>query len=100
MIICKYNDMVFMADNFNNSKLVKRQWIIRFLNFFDESDEMFIQIYKIHYPNSSLQIYKHTRKALRKDIKVEIEGFIRNNSDLKRDIRNRGIQKILNFEKN
>lgn len=100
MIICKYKDMVFIAENFNNSKLVKQQWIIRFLNFFNGSDEMFISIYKNHYPNSSLQIYKHHRKHLKTDIKIEIESFINKNADLKRDIRNRGIEKVLNFEKN
>lgn len=97
MIICKYHDMIFVADRTN--KLVNQNWIIRFLNFFDGNDDIFITSYKNKYPNRSIQIYKHHKKPLRREIKAEIDYFIKINLELRRDIRDRNIQKILNFNK-
>jgi hypothetical protein len=99
MIICKYRDMVFMADKKKGTKLINTPWIIAFLNFFDGDDESFISTYKNHYPNSALQVYKHPKKALFKSIKIDIEDFLDNNQPLKQEIRNRKLQKVLNFEK-
>lgn len=100
MIICKYNDMVFMADKKKGTKLINTPWIIAFLNFFNGDDESFLSTYKSHYPNSALQIYKHPKKGLFKSIKIDIQEFIDKNQQLKEEIRDRKIQKILNFEKN
>jgi hypothetical protein len=92
--------MVFMADKKKGTKLINSPWIIRFLNFFDGDDEFFISTYKNHYPNSTIQIYKHPKKILFKSIKIDIEDFIDKNQSLKQEIRNRKLQKVLNFEKN
>lgn len=102
MIICKYNDMVFMADKKKgtSTKLINTPWIISFLNFFDDDDECFLSKYKNHYPNSTLQIYKHHKKGLFKSIKKDIEEFIDKNQKIKEENRDRNIQKVLNFEKN
>lgn len=100
MIICKYYDMIFMADKKKGTKVISTPWIIRFLNFFDGDDESFISTYKNHFPNSALQIYEHPKKILFKSIRIDIEEFIDKNQPLKQEIRNRKLQKVLNFEKN
>ena len=92
--------MVFIADKKKGTKLINSPWIIRFLNFFDGDDESFISTYKNHYPNSTIQIYKHPKKILFKSIKIDIEDFIDKNQSIKQEIRNRKLQKVLNFEKN
>lgn len=94
MIICKYYDMIFIADNKRGNR-----WVIRFLNFFDDDDESFISIYKSYYPNSAMQIYKHSKKPLFKGIRIAIVEFIDMNISFKSEIRNRKLQKVLNFGK-
>ena len=75
-VIAKYGPFVFRCCSF----LVKEEkhWFVSYMDLFEDDDlDIFFKYYKKLYPNHSLQVFKHSRKNLTKQIRVEIESQIK-----------------------
>jgi hypothetical protein len=71
-VIAKYNHFIFRCSEFIVNG--KNHWFVSFIDTYEESnDDMFLKYYKRLYPNYSLQIFKHNKKSLIKDIRDIIE---------------------------
>jgi len=94
MVLCKYYDMVFVADRIQ-TKLVNKPYSIRFIDFFDGDNKEFVKTYKNKYPNHQISIYKDIRKPLKKSLRNDIIIFLKKGT-LVDKIRNRNLEKLLN----
>lgn len=74
-IIAKYGPFIFRCCSFPIKN--EQHLYIYFADFFELSDEVFIEYYKRLYPNHSLQIYKHPKKHLVKKVRLLIEDQIK-----------------------
>jgi len=87
MIIAKYNNVICEVDSIK----MDARYRIRFLNFFEGTDEMFIAKYKSSYPNHSFQIFRHLKKPLSKSARTAIE----NSPEIKSKLRDYNLSKLL-----
>ena len=90
MVIARYNNIIVEITYTGFSKL-ERRMKLKFIEFFEGTDEKFIAKWKKDYPNHSFQIFKHTRKPLSKSNRELIEKSL----DIKAVLRDYNLKKLL-----
>ena len=88
MIIARYNNIVCEVNQTSKLNPTRR---IRFIDFFEGTDEMFIAKYKPRFPNHTFQIFLHKRKPLFKSVRELIETSL----DIKAQLRDYNLKKLL-----
>lgn len=74
-VIAKYEHFIFRCSEFFVNG--KNYWFVSYIDLYEENtDDIFLKYYKKLYPNYSLQIFRHPRKSLLKDIRDIIEDQI------------------------
>ena len=87
MIIARYNSIVCEVGPIKLDARCR----LKFIGFFEGTDEMFIAKYKPVYPNHTFQIFRHVRKPLSKNIRTIIE----NAPEIKAKLRDYNLSKLL-----
>jgi DNA-binding cell septation regulator SpoVG len=87
MIIARYNSVVCEV----RSIKLDASHRLKFISFFEGTDEMFIAKYKPVYPNHTFQIFRHVRKPLSKNVRTIIE----NAPEIKAKLRDYNLSKLL-----
>lgn len=88
MIVARYGNIVCLVEG--GVKLAQPSRSVRFLEFFEGTDEMFIAKWKPKYPQYKFQIFKHNRKPLNFMARVAIES----SPDIKSRLRDYNIEKL------
>jgi len=88
MIIARYNNIVCEVNQTSKLNPTRR---IRFIGFFQGTDEMFIAKYKPQFPNHTFQIFLHKRKPLYKSVRTLIET----SGEIKSQLREYNLNKLL-----
>jgi hypothetical protein len=65
MVMARYNNIIVEVTYSGFSKL-ERKLKLKFIEFFEGTDEKFIAKWKKDYPNHTFQIFKHPKKSLSK----------------------------------
>ncbi len=81
MIIARYNNVVCEIEE--SVKLSRRSNRIKFLEFFEGSDDAFIIKWKKKYPQHKFQIFRNIRKPLLNWARTLIEGSLEVKSKLR-----------------
>lgn len=92
MIIARYNNVIAKIDVFKKMTYTNGKTTIKFLQFFEGTDEAFIMKFKPLYPNYKFQIFKHNRKPLEKTYRKLIED----STEVKSKLREYNLSKLLN----
>jgi hypothetical protein len=87
MIIARYNNIIC---EYSSEKLGRRG-TIKFLGFFEESDDMFIATYRKKYPSHRFQIFGHKKKCLLKYVR----NLIETSPEIKSKLRDYNLSKLL-----
>lgn len=88
MIIARYNNIIceiVLVRGFRNYQSLK------FLGFWEGSDDLFIQHYRKKYPSHRYQIFRHQKKCLSKEARELIE----NSPEIKSKLRDYNLSKLL-----
>ena len=91
MYIVRYNNIICEAFDKKRMGHYFQPFEIKFLEFFEGTDEVFISKWKRKYPNHKFQIFKHKKKALSFEIRLEIEK----SAEIKSKLRDYNISKLL-----
>jgi len=91
-VMARYNSVVVELEVSNKlgSPLNKRVKI-KFIGFFEGTDDLFIAKYKPSYPNHTFQIFKHNKKPLLKEWRTLIE----NSTEVKQKLRDYNLSKLI-----
>ena len=90
MVIARYNNVIVEITQSGISKLDRRTRI-KFIEFFEGTDEQFITKWRLTYPNHSFQIFRHIRKPLSNSHRKLIESSL----EVKQKLRDYNLSKLL-----
>jgi hypothetical protein len=62
---------------FKGSKKFWHNGRVEYLGVWEDSEEEFLKTYHFKYPNEQLQIYRHKYKPLSRDMRGQIENYMR-----------------------
>ena len=73
------SEMIGLYDKyvFKGSKKMWSNFKLEYLGVWEGSEKEFLQTYHFKYPNERLQIYKHKYKPLSRDLRGQIENYMK-----------------------